>query len=269
MQNAIRSNTALSNDQMARVAPSIFAAAAHTSRSARYTYVPTIDVLDGLRAEGFFPVAASQSNTRDASRREFTKHMLRLRRSTGPAVVGEEIPEIILINSHDGSSAYKMMAGMFRFVCSNGMVVASSTVDEISVPHKGDVVGQVIEGAFRVVKEFGRVENAAQEMKAIALSDVEQHAFAGAALVAKYGEQAGYPIGTHQVLTPRRYDDKGTDLWRVFNRTQEALIRGGLRSRTTNGRNSRTREVRGISENVNLNRALWTLAENMKQLKAA
>lgn len=263
-------DAALTDEAMRRIAPSIFAAEAHESRSARYTYVPTIDVVNGLRAEGFLPFQVSQSRARDVSRREFTKHMIRLRRHTGPNIVGQEVPEVILINSHDGTSTYQMMAGLFRFVCSNGMVVASSTVGEIRVQHSGDIVGRVIEGAFEVVKEFDRVTAAAEEMKAITLSAGEQQAFAGAALVAKYGEvDAGaYPVTTDQVLRSRRYDDNGADLWKTFNRVQENLVRGGLRSKAASGRRMRTREIKGINENVQLNRALWTLADSMAKLKA-
>lgn len=261
----------LTDDQLMHVAPSIFATAAHESRSARYAYVPTVDVLNGLRREGFQPFAVAQSRTRDASRREYTKHMMRFRKQIAPVALGEEIPEIILINSHDGSSSYQMMAGMFRLVCLNGMVVASSTVDEIRIPHQGDIVGRVIEGAYSVVKEFDRVIESSAEMKAVTLNEGEQNAFAHAALVAKYGEPetGAFPVTEEQVLRPRRHDDVGNDLWRVFNRTQESLVRGGLRSRSANGRRMRTREVTGISQNVQLNRALWTLAESMKQIKAA
>lgn len=53
----------------------------HTSRSARYTYIPTITVLESLQREGFEPFFACQARVRDPDRREYTKHMLRLRRT--------------------------------------------------------------------------------------------------------------------------------------------------------------------------------------------
>ena len=246
----------------------MFADAAHDSRSERYTYVPTVEVVSALRREGFEPFYVTQARARDASRREFTKHMLRLRHAT--QIAGTEVPEIILVNSHDGTTSYQMLAGMFRFVCSNGMIVGNS-IDEIRIHHKGDIVGHVIEGAYTVLDEFDRVRESADQMKAITLSGGEQHAFARAALVAKYAdpEAAAFPITEQQVLRARRSADEGADLWRTFNRTQENLIRGGLAARTAAGRNSRTREVRGIGQNVTLNRALWTLAEEMTKLKAA
>ena len=269
--NQLRASAPLSDDQIMRVAPSIFATAAHESRSARYTYVPTSNVLRGLRAEGFMPYMVAQSRARDASKREFTRHMLRLRRQNGEAVVGAEVPEIILVNSHDGTSSYQMLAGLFRFVCSNGMVTPVGTADEIRVHHKGDIVGRVIEGAYEVVKEFDRVQDSANAMKLVTLNEGDRLQFARAALVAKYGETetGGQPITEAQVLLPRRGADVGNDLWRTFNVVQENLILGGISSRTTTGRRTSTRAVTGISQNVQLNRNLWTLADAMKQLKAA
>jgi hypothetical protein len=263
---------------MARVAPSIFATAAHESRSQRYTYIPTVDILNGLTKAGFEVFEVSQSRTRDLSRRECTKHMVRMRQGN-LGEVGSEVPEVVLINSHDGTSAYHMMAGMFRLVCSNGLVVPAGLVNEVRVPHTGDVIGRVIEGAFSVVEDFDKVRDNAGRMKGITLAPREQEAFARSAIVAKFGElepdhptragRAAYPITTDQTLRARRHDDTGADLWSTFNRVQENLVRGGLPSRSANGRRLRTREVTGISQNVALNRALWTLADEMARLKAA
>ena len=80
--------------------------------------------------------------------------MLRLRREGH--INGQEVPEIILLNSHDGSSSYQMIPGIFRFVCTNGRVCGNN-FGEIRVPHKGDIVGQVIEGAYEVLGVFDKV----------------------------------------------------------------------------------------------------------------
>lgn len=258
----------LTNEQIARVAPSVMAQAAHDSRSERYTYIPTSQVLDALRREGFEPFAAYQGRTRDESRREFTKHMLRLRHVgdiAKQAIVGDTVNEIILLNSHDGTSSYQMMAGCFRFVCANGMVSGEASHD-IRVRHSGDIVGNVIEGAYSVLEHFDQVTESRERMRSVTLSDGEQLAFARAALRLKYEDSA--PIEADQLNRARRVDDRGGDLWRTFNRTQEALVRGGVRGRSANGNRTTTRAITGISENVAMNRALWTLAEEMAKLKA-
>lgn len=151
---SLRSDYPLSDDQIHRVAPSIFADAPHESRSQRYAYIPTAAVLTELRKEGFQPFMVTQTRVRDEGKREHTKHMIRLRHAS--QINGAEANEIVLLNSHDGTSSYQMLAGMFRFVCSNGLV-CGNTVADVRVPHKGDVAGLVIEGAYEVLSGFDRV----------------------------------------------------------------------------------------------------------------
>ncbi|EAM2172977.1 DUF945 domain-containing protein [Salmonella enterica] len=263
--SSIRQKRALTNEELQRIVPSAFSAEKHDSRSERYTYIPTIEILDRLREEGFQPFYAKQSRTRDIEKREFTKHLLRLRRHD-QIQGGNEIPEIILLNSHDGSSSYKMIPGMFRQVCSNGLV-AWKDFGEISVPHKGDIVGQVIDGAFEVLRTFERVEQNIDLMRGIEMSHSEQLLLGSAALDYRYeGKQA--PITPEQVINPRRWEDNRADLWTTFNRIQENVIKGGISGRTEKGKRTRTREVTGIDGDIKLNQALWKMAEEFAKLKA-
>ena len=262
----IRSDAALSNEQIASVAPSIFAEEAHDSRSDRYLYIPTIKVLDALRAEGFQPFMACQTRVRNTDKREHTKHMLRLRHAN--TIMDKEANEIILLNSHDGTSSYQMLAGMFRFVCSNGMVCGETTSD-IRVRHNGDVVGDVIEGAFKVLDSFEEATAQREAMQVLTLNQGEQAAFARAALALKYDDQdsGAVPVTESQILAPRRFEDRRDDMWTTFNRVQENMMKGGLRGRNRSGRTTTTRPVNGIDQSVKLNRALWVLAEEMRRLK--
>jgi hypothetical protein len=263
----LRSDSPLSDDQIHRVAPSIFAEAPHESRSQRYAYIPTATVLTELRKEGFQPFMVTQTRTRHEDRRDFTKHMIRLRHASQINARGEA-NEIILLNSHDGTSSYQMLAGMFRFVCSNGLV-CGDTVADVRVPHKGDVAGQVIEGAYQVLHGFDRALESRESMQAITLDEGEAEVFARAALSLKYDDpDQPAPITESQILMPRRFDDRRPDLWSVFNRTQENLTKGGLHGRSANGRRQQTRPVQGIDSDIRLNRALWLLADGLRQLKA-
>ena len=185
----MRGDQPLSEDQMRAAAPSIFAEGKHASRSERYTYIPTIDVLRGLRQEGFEPFMVTQSKSRIEGKTEFTKHMIRMRHA-GQVNTRPEANEIILINSHDGASSYQMLAGVFRFVCCNGLVVGDVTND-IRIPHKGNIQDEVIEGAFRVLEDFEVVDASTDRMKALPLQREEQQAFATAALALRYGERGG------------------------------------------------------------------------------
>jgi hypothetical protein len=263
---SVRSHIPLTNDQIQAVAPSIFADEKHGSRSERYTYIPTIAVLEQLRKEGFMPFMACQARCRDEGKRDFTKHMLRLRHAS--QITSGEANEIILLNSHDGTSSYQMLAGTFRFVCANGMV-CGDTLNDIRVPHKGNIVDNVIEGAFRVVEDFELINGQVDGMKSLSLDSREQELFAHSALALKYDLEAGAaPITETQILAPKRREDVGNDLWSTFNRVQERMTKGGIPGRTANGRRMQTRPITGIDQDIKLNRALWLLAEGMRKLKA-
>lgn len=270
----MRGDQPLSEDQMRASAPSIFAEGKHVSRSERYTYIPTIEVLRGLRKEGFEPFMVAQGQSRTEGRAEYTKHMIRMRHA-GQAQSKPEANEIILINSHDGASSYQMLAGVFRFVCCNGLVVGD-VVEDIRIPHKGNIQGEVIEGAFRVLDEFEVVSEHTEAMKALQLAPAEEMAFATAALALRFGEQTieqtgGHqpaPVTARQLIDARRSDDLGNSLWNTLQRVQENVIRGGLAGRSAQGRKLQTRPVASIDRGVSLNRALWTLAEEMRKIKA-
>ena len=270
----MRGDQALTEDQMRESAPSIFAEGKHVSRSERYTYIPTIEVLRGLRKEGFEPFMVAQGKSRTEGRSEYTKHMIRMRHA-GQAQSKPEANEIILINSHDGASSYQMLAGVFRFVCCNGLVVGD-VVEDIRIPHKGNIQGEVIEGAFRVLDEFEVVSEHTEAMKALQLAPAEEMAFATAALALRFGEQTieqtgGHqpaPVTARQLIDARRSDDLGNSLWNTLQRVQENVVRGGLAGRSAQGRKLQTRPVASIDRGVSLNRALWTLAEEMRKIKA-
>jgi hypothetical protein len=270
----LRGGEPLSEDQMRASAPSIFAEGKHASRSERYTYIPTIEVLRSLRKEGFEPFMVAQGQSRTEGRAEYTKHMIRMRHA-GQAQSKPEANEIILINSHDGATSHQMLAGVFRFVCCNGLVVGD-VVEDIRIPHKGNIQGEVIEGALRVLDEFEVVSEHTEAMKALQLAPAEEMAFATAARALRFGEQTieqtgGHqpaPVTAQQLTGARRSADVGNSLWSTLQRVQENVIRGGLAGRSAQGRKLQTRPVASIDRGVSLNRALWTLAEEMRKIKA-
>lgn len=269
-------DVALSDDQLRQAVPSIFAGDKHGSRSDRYTYIPTIEVLNGLRSRGFDVFEARQGGSSDVEKRGFTKHMLKLRQSGSarPRVVGDCVQEVILINAHDGTSSYQLAMGWFRLICLNGMMVADKDKGGfgVRVPHKGDIVGQVIDGAFEVVEEGGRQGQRIEAMQQVLLSSPEQGAFAKAAAELRFGETSD--VNPQHLLVQHRPADAGADLWRTFNRVQENVIRGGVgyTQRSEDGRRMafrHTKPVNGIDGDVKLNRAMWVLAEEMAKIKAA
>lgn len=257
--NQIRRDRPLTREELMQYVPSVFSEDKHESRSQHYTYIPTITLLENLQNEGFEPFFACQSRVRDPGRRMHTKHLLRLRKSG--QITGHQVPEIIILNSHGGESSFQLLPGIFRSVCTNSLVCGQSFGD-IRVPHRGDIVGKVIEGAYEVLSVFDRVEEKRDAMQSLRLPPPAQHALAKAALTYRFGEEH-LPVTPSQILAPRRHEDERDDLWTVYNRIQESLLKGGLSGRTAQGKRTHTRAVKGIDGDVKLNRALWVMAESL------
>lgn len=167
------------------------------------------------------------------------------------------------------------MAGVFRVICCNGLVVGDLAQD-IRVSHQGRVDHDVIEGAWRMRETFEDVQQRIEAMKALLLAPSEQLAFATAALALRFGHSAVASTGGHtpapvtaqQLNQERRWEDVGHDLWRTLQRISEHVLRGGQPGRSAQGRRLLIRPVTSIHRSVSLNRALWTLAEEMLQIKA-
>lgn len=258
-------------DAIRRVAPSVFAESRHSSRTHRFTYIPTSQIVEHLMERDFGVFSVMQGGSRDDEKRGFTKHLLRMRQLSQPVQAGGTLNEIILINAHDGTSSYRLMAGVFRLVCSNGLTVAESLIEDCRIKHSGDILADVSNSVVQIAAKLPQIGHTVESMQQIALSHPEREAFARAALVAKYGNDSA-PVTAPQVLVARRSDDAKVDLWSTLNVVQESLIRGGdnYRLRTNRGVQHRsTQPVRSVDGTTNINRALWQLAEEMRRLKAA
>lgn len=261
----------INRDTLREIAPSVFAAGAHDSRSQRYTYVPTIQIVDYLEQNGYGVYSVMQSGSRDESRRGHTKHMLRVRPVGQTLTVGQCHPEIVLVNSHDGSSAYRLMAGLFRLVCSNGLIVSQSTFEDYRVRHNGNILADIAGAVEKMRHDLPALGGRVEQFQHIALTEAERHAFGRAALAVKYGTVEDAPIDAATLTSPIRREDSEPTLWNTLNTVQEGLIRGGHRYRLQTDRGvqrRRTGAVGSVDGVSTINRAVWQLAEEMARLKA-
>jgi hypothetical protein len=267
----------VSLEEIERRAPSALATRPYGAMSARYAHIPTINVIEGMLKAGFMPFSATQSLTRIADKQAFTKHMLRFRHQdvANSLAEGDVIPEVVLVNSHDGACAFRLIAGLYRLACSNGLLVAEAEIMSIIIRHTGDILRDVVIGSQRLTEDAGKALGTVKRWQQLQLTDGEAHAFAEGAHALRFADADGKvttPITPDQLLAPRRWEDAGNDLWKTFNRVQENVLVGGLSAiqRDANGRRVRrvsTRQIKGIDADVKLNRALWTLGEKMAALK--
>lgn len=265
-------------DSIRSAAPSVFAVEKHESRSERYAYIPTVNVVEALLKEGFVCTRAFQGLSRIPGKADFTKHLLTFTRESDLgriARVGDSVRQVLLKNSHDGTCAYELSEGRYRWTCANGLMVAAEQSQFIKVPHKGDVVGRVIEGTYTVIDNAAKTDQAIERYTGISLDAREQEVYARSAMLLRWdgADDAGVPVAApvkvEQVLRARRQEDTAGDLWTTFNRVQENLVRGGIHGRNADYRRMTTRPVKGIDQNLSLNRALWSLTESMAAIKAA
>jgi hypothetical protein len=260
-------NTILDEASLNRLVPSIFAQAKAEHRSERYRFIPTINVVHGLRQAGFFPVAAMQSRTRVEGKQNFAKHILRFRHENNLDLQkGDILPEIVLVNSHDGSSSYQLRAGLYRCVCSNGLIDGDEKFCR-KVRHSGDVITQVVESANDLIELVPLSFKKAHEWAQIELKPEHKEIFAESAALLKWDIEDS-PIAPDKLLKPRRFQDQKNDLWTTFNIVQENVMRGRTRYNLEDGHRQRTRPVNSVDGNVKLNSALWLLTEKMAQLVA-
>ena len=265
---SIHERVELPDEQLRVLAPSIFAAQAMPSVSSRYAFVPTSQLVSRLRDAGWAPVSAVQQRVKLDARRGFQKHLIRFQRRDVVPVKGEYTPELCLINSHDRSSAYQLHAGLYRFICANGMFVGDGDAFErVSIRHAGFTPDEVIDASFRILDQVPAITASVELFRARRLTDAESRAFAAAALRLRYDDPHTAPVGPEKLLEARRYEDAGDNLWNVLNRLQENLCRGGLqdesRRRVNGKRFPRTRAITGLDRNVKLNKELWSLAQRV------
>ena len=260
----------LSRDNLARTVPSVFAAQPWERMSPRYKMLPTIEVIDILGGQGFFPVSAQQGKTRIPGKGDFTKHLLKFRRREYlDADEYAEVPELVLLNSHDGTSSYKFFSGIFRLCCLNGLISQSADYGSVKVRHSGgaDFEKRVIDATFSIVEDQARVTGQIGDWKAIPLNPPQQLAFAEAATELR----GNGTIEPKALLAPRRREDRpeadgSRDLWKTLNTAQEHLIKGGVQGVASTGRRMTTKPIKAIDADVKTNRALWILAERMAEL---
>lgn len=255
--------TFLTNEQIRRNAPSVFATGHDGLRSDRYTFVSSEKVMDSFRDLGWDVASAQQPRSRKSDPLH-NKHLLRFRPKSDdltfrdPRGDRDVFPEIILYNSSNGTCRWKLMAGAFSMVCSNGLTIRMEGFEDVgeTISHKH--IGWDPNNAYTAVQNisesFGGFFRKVSEMTQIDLSDIHRADMAQEAMELRFGDVR---IDSKLLLQPKRSEDTGRDLWTTFNVLQENCIRGGFKL------NKRTsRELKNIDALERVNSGLWDIAES-------
>jgi hypothetical protein len=231
--------------------------------SERYAYIPTVKVVEALLAANFQIYEVAQTRPYKAENDPYVKHLLRFRYPMRKKEVGALVPELVLVNAHNGTAKYHLYAGLWRLICANGLMTGQ-TIASMVVAHRGaDITtSNVLEGSYKIVHdEFPKVLTEQQAMSSTVLTLKKQRAFAEQALALRY--QGTVPtIKPAELLNTRRAEDDGPSVWQVFNRIQENIMRGGWQTQAVGimGRLTTVRPVERVDGLVRINRGLWDIA---------
>ncbi len=254
----------MSVESMKEVAPSIFTEKASSKVSERYSFIPTSRLVDDLETLGWKPYDAKEVRIKKnkENRQGYQKHFIRFR---NPDIfINDEngieaFPEILVTNQHDGMGSFSVHCGLFRVVCSNGLVVADKSFGKRSIRHYGysfEEVRKVVEDFITILP--GLVDKI-NVFKRTELTENQMAEFALKATLIRWNQKKQSPIDHHLLLNPRRNEDMSNSMWCVLNRIQENLIQGGY----TNFKNRKVREIKNFSMDIRVNRELFELAEQI------
>ena len=260
----------LTDVQLRDAAPSIFSETPIEGVSDKYAFVPTYSVLDTFRNAGYYPIMASESKVRNQENLGYQKHIIQFRSLDNllrPNAV-DEYADIVLTNSHNRTSSFKVDLAYWRLVCGNMLIVPSQTFVSNSIIHSGFQKKKIIHAIDEVTHYIPTVDEEIDVFKQIQLSAREQRSLANAAIDLRFDTQK-HDIHPDELLTIHRYEDGDSSLWTIFNRIQEAIIRGGIKGKNIEtGRNFTSKAIKAIDANFSLNKELWETVKTMASLKS-
>lgn len=258
----------MTDEQLRTVAPSIFSEAPIEGVTDRYAFVPTHSILDTFRDAGYYPIMASESKVRNEQNQGYQKHIIQFRSLDNllRPNASEEYADIVLTNSHNRTSSFIVDLAFFRIVCSNMLVVPSHSFSHHSIIHSGFNLGKVHKAIDEVTNYMPKMKQEIERFKNIDLNPLEQLSLANAAIDIRFGKI--HEIDNKELLKVHRDEDKDCSLWTVFNRVQEAVIRGGVKGRNIeSGKTFTSKAITSIDANLKLNQELFSTVQMIADLK--
>jgi hypothetical protein len=267
----VKNHQALNDDEIKLLCPVAFkrrmvnSEIAKLGLSKHYSFVPTTKVVDDLRSMGWECVDAQQVKARKKSTNGYQKHMLTFEHPDYKVDGATEYPQLLLTNSHDGGNAFTLSAGIFRMICSNGLVIKSEDYGDARLVHKG----YSFDAVQKLVTDFtAEIDTALQKvtaMKRTQLTTDQIIAFAKQAALLRFKgnsyneDNIADVVELDELHSSTRPEDNGNGLWEVYNRVQESLINGNYHYKVgVKSRKGRT--IKSFKQNIDVNKKLSEIA---------
>jgi hypothetical protein len=262
----------LSKEELKSLAPQVFNHQVSSKLTDKYVHIPTDTIVDDMEKLGWLPYQVKTVKARKSSG-EMGKHLIQF---FNPEIVinneaGEKdmFPNLLLINSHDGSTSVRFEMGVFRLVCENGLVICSQDFADMKIRHYGYSFEELQQTITNIVEKLPLTVEALNKFKAIKLGQEQALEFAKRSLSTRFSdtELEHIKIDLDELLKPTRIEDKGDDLWSVFNVVQEKLVNGmfdyqyGVKKR-------KARKIKNFKQDMLVNEKLFELALEYSQIAA-
>ena len=240
--------------------------------SEHYSFVPTMNVVNDLRELGYEVTDAVQVKSRKKTTNGYQKHMITLEHPKYKVEGSEEYPQILLTNSHDGGNAFSLSAGIFRLVCSNGLVIKTEDYGSARLVHKGYSFEAVQELVKQFEETMGEVLTRITAMKKVQLTKEQQIEFAKKAALLRFTAKSynedniSDVVDIDDLLNVDRKEDAGNGLYEVFNRVQESIVQGKYlyassgKVKDADTKTRKARPIKNFKQSISVNKKLSELA---------
>jgi hypothetical protein len=252
----------LTTNQIKDQAKSVFTDTASPTVSDKFTHIPTYKVIEDMEQLGWGVVDVKEVKARKGI--GFQKHLVVFR---NPDVVingsdGDTVfPQILLTNSNDGKNAFTFTAGLFRMVCENGLVISTQEFENVRIRHMGYTFEELQTQIRAMVEQLPLTVESMNKMKSIQLSGEQAKELATKALTTRFTEEQikSVKIDLDLLLEPTRPEDKGSDLWSVFNVIQEKILDGSF-TYMSGTKIRKARKVKNFKQDIEINQKLFAMA---------
>ena len=289
VKEKVKNHQALNDDEIKLLCPVAFKDTMTKTEinklglSNHYSFVPTMNVINDLRELGYEVTDAVQVKARKKSTNGYQKHMITLEhpkykldqvneveisdgKTETQVTKVKEYPQILLTNSHDGGNAFTLSAGIFRLVCSNGLVIKTEDYGSARLVHKGYSFEVVQELVKQFEETVDGVLTKITEMKKVELTKAQQIEFAKQAALLRFKSKSynedniDKVVNIDDLLNVDRKEDAGNGLYEVFNRVQESLINGKYHYLGTKDKSRKARPIKNFKQSIEVNSKLSKLA---------
>jgi hypothetical protein len=268
----LQATKVLIKSEIKDLAPSIYTDKGSPSTSEKYAHISTDQVISDMELLGWGVVDVKEVKARKSDTVGYQKHLVVFRNPeiTITSEDGDDVfPQVLLTNSHDGKNAFTFKAGLFRLVCENGLVISTQEFSDMKIRHYGYSFEELQETIKNIVEKLPLTVEALNKFKQVQLGQEQALEFAQRSLSARFSdtELEHIKVDLNELLKPTRVEDKGSDLWSVFNVIQEKIVHGmfdyqyGVKAR-------KARKIKNFKQDMLVNEKLFGLAMEYAQVAA-